>query len=210
MMNVKEIYADAIPSQGGRQIGKYLRRFARMVPKGCAAVELGAWLGSGTAQISLGLLRSGFNCPLFCYDNFKALKTEVEKAALFGVELVENQNTLPLVRKYLRPIYKRIHFIKGNVADIKYNGPPIGLYVDDVSKRIETFLPVITELEPHFIDGAMIVLMDYFFFEKNGNLFHKAQYNWMQENLDRFEFLFRPNPVGSPAFFKYHRRGDGK
>ena len=90
-------------------------------------------------------------------------------------------------------------------TDFKYRTKEIQKKNQNTNKRIETFLPVITELEPHFIDGAMVILMDYFFFEKNGNLFHKAQYNWIQENLNRFEFLYRPNPNGSPAFFKYHR-----
>ena len=47
--------ADQIPSMGGNEIGSVLRDLARQAPADTSIVEVGAWLGAGTAQLALGV-----------------------------------------------------------------------------------------------------------------------------------------------------------
>jgi predicted O-methyltransferase YrrM len=50
-----ELLASRIPSMGGTEIGAQLRRAARLAPANTAIVEVGSWLGAGTAQLALGV-----------------------------------------------------------------------------------------------------------------------------------------------------------
>ena len=50
--------ADRIPSMGGMEIGPALREFARAAGPNKAIVEVGCWLGAGTAQLALGVLEN--------------------------------------------------------------------------------------------------------------------------------------------------------
>lgn len=135
---------------GGGTIGPYLREYAQSVPPHEAVVEVGAWLGGGTQY----LVRNG---PLFVYDRFKATKSEVEKAAKFGVTLAHGENTLPRVRELVPDaIYTR-----GDIREAEYHGPTIGLYVDDASKRRAAWKHSMKVFEPHFRDGTIICLMDH-------------------------------------------------
>ena len=47
--------AEKIPSMGGTEIGALLREAARNAPSNTAIVEVGCWLGAGTAQLALGI-----------------------------------------------------------------------------------------------------------------------------------------------------------
>ena len=56
MVDLNDI-ADGIPSMGGRRFGSLLRRLACDALSGTSIVEVGCWLGAGTAQLALALLR---------------------------------------------------------------------------------------------------------------------------------------------------------
>src|SRR5690606_12370375 len=49
-----ERLADEFPSMGGKKIGPFLRKLARAAPSHTAIVEVGSWLGAGTAQLAIG------------------------------------------------------------------------------------------------------------------------------------------------------------
>jgi hypothetical protein len=139
-----ERHAAAIPSMGGRQIGVILRNLARTAPADTAIVELGAWLGSGTAQLALGLRdRSENRVSIHCFDRFTVLECDVRKAKLEGVKLAVGQPTLPIVQETLEPFGVPITFTQGDLRNAKWSGPPISVYIDDATKTAMLFLPLL-------------------------------------------------------------------
>lgn len=150
----QRLVGSVIPHMGAEKLAPLLRDWAALVPPEQAIVEVGAWLGAGTQY----LVRE--NGPLYVYDGFQANRSEVEKAAKFGVALTVGQDTLPWVKKRLPD---GIHFRKGNLKQSQYDGPPIGLYVDDASKSAKLWTRSMQTFEPHFVEGTVIVLMDYHF-----------------------------------------------
>lgn len=180
-----------IPSMGGYEIGAYLQDEASKAQSGQSIVELGTWLGAGTSQLALGVLQSGNNVEIHCYDLFIAFSSQIEKAKLKGVSLKENQDILPLVKNFLNPFNIQIYYHVGNILDQTYSGPAIKLYIDDACKTKEKFLKALSIFEPYFIPNKTImVLMDYFYYEKKGNqyLFQKT---FIEENPDKFKFIKR-------------------
>jgi hypothetical protein len=120
-----------------------------------AIVEVGAWLGAGTQY----LVRT--DGPLFVFDRFRTVESEVTKAAAFGVNLKVGQDTLPFVKSHIGS--RNVRFVKGNIRNARYTGPPIGLYVDDASKRPPFWNSSMRTFEPHFVSGTILILMDYDF-----------------------------------------------
>ena len=91
--------ADQIPSMGGRKIGAWLRQAARDAPSNTSIVEVGCWLGAGTAQLALGIRERPYpkDVSLHCYDRWKATTSEVDKALRWPLAkpLQESARTLP-------------------------------------------------------------------------------------------------------------------
>lgn len=149
-------YAMGFPHMGGVGISQWLREYAAAVPADQAIVETGCWLGGGTAQMALVA-----KCPIYVYDWWQASAAEVEKAARFGVKLKPKQDTLPMVEEALKPFGADITFAKGLIDQAKYDGPPIGLFVNDAGKKK---LPRILKIfQKRFAPNAIVVLMDYHF-----------------------------------------------
>jgi len=184
------------------------------VPKSSAIVELGCWLGAGTAFLAIGANQSG--ASIHVYDRFKASVDEVVKARKFGVDLIEGQDTLPLVKGYMAPYRRhnlvdpiRIHFNRCNLKDPSYgmydaiwhNG--IGLYVDDATKVQEIWQRAIDKFFLSFIPGkTILVLMDYHFDEKAGDKY-AAQKRYMIEHGDEFEMIADRLEGTTTAVFRY-------
>ena len=139
---------------GSGTIAPWLKEYASAVPPEQAIVEVGAWLGCGTQFMARP------KGELFSYDRFKASKSEVWKAKAFGVDLTVGQDTLPWVKSHLP---EGITFTKGEIMNATYNGPPIGMYVDDASKQPELWAHSMQVFEPHFAEGAILFLMDFDF-----------------------------------------------
>lgn len=206
MIEIIEELARKIPSQGGHGISEQLRSYSSLIPLRTSIIEVGVWMGAGTSHLALGQVEVGGNAKIYCYDKFSANKMEIVKAKKFGINLKLNQDTLPIVKKNLKDIYSNIVFKKGDIKNLEYAGPPIGMYVDDASKREDKFAPVIEALEPHFIDGTIIILMDYYFYQKRkGDEGLKFQMKYMKKRRSNFEFVERINPKSSCATFKYKK-----
>lgn len=140
---------------GSTRLAPWLTRFSSAVPPEMAIVEVGAWLGAGTRY----LVRE--RGPLFVYDKFKTVDSEVPKAAKFGVNLTAGHDTLPFVKAHIGS--PNVRYFKGDIKHARYKGPPIGLYVDDASKRLRLWNSSMKTFEPHFVSGTVLVLMDYDF-----------------------------------------------
>lgn len=141
---------------GATRLEPWFRRFAAAVPSDRAIVEVGSWLGAGTRFL---VRDSG---PLIVYDGFRATASEVVKAAKFGVELKEGQDTLPFVRSHITS--PAVTFVKGKLRHATYDGPAIGLYVDDASKQPDLWKHSMQIFEPWFVPGETILVLQDFDF----------------------------------------------
>jgi len=201
-----------IPSQGGREIGRWLREFAGDVPDGAEIVEVGCWLGAGTAELLQGAVDGA---RVHTYDRWIANDDEVRKAAAQGVELAPGQDTLPTVKEFLEPFTShrkkpwisakpRICYHAGSLRKIEWHGLPIGLYVDDATKVDELWAEAMRAFKPHFIEGAVLVLMDYHFDERAGERYG-AQKRYMAQRAVEYELIDDRLAGTTAAAFGYRK-----
>lgn len=187
--------ANRLPSMGGARIGPLLRRLAHGAPAGTSIVEVGSWLGAGTAQLALGVRerRCTDDVTIHCYDRWRADRTERTKAATFGVRLVPREDTLPRVRRALEPFGVPLRFHQGDIRLARWDGGPISVFVDDTSKTPDLFAQSLRTFGPSWIPGeTTIVLMDYAFWQKSGKLEHRVQVEFIESNRRCFERLDWP------------------
>ena len=208
-MELKELYrlADEIPSMGGTEIGPVLRDYARKAPDKTAVVEVGCWLGAGTAQLALGIRErtNGANLRIYCYDRWTANEAEIEKAASRGLQLQPGEDLLPHAQRMLQPFDVPIEFHQGDLRAAQWNGDPISVYVDDASKTPKLFFHSLRTFGPSWKPGETIVfLMDYDIWKKTGNKDHQCQKEFIEAHPDSFERI--PHP--EVAMFRYRRPVD--
>ena len=164
-----EAAAARIPSMGGRKLAPLLREAARRAPGGTAIVEVGCWIGSGTAQLALGIRgRERPDVALHSFDRWRTTHPgQIARAAREGLRLEPSEDTLPRVRRSLEPFGVPVRFHRGEIEHARWNGGPISVYVDDASKRLPIFCHALATFAPSWIPGeTTIFLMD----------FHKAEF----------------------------------
>ena len=175
-----------IPSMGGRELGPVFARYIDAMPFGLDVVEVGAWLGAGTYELATAMQDHGHvgdgknQSSLHVYDRFIADKGQVVKAAgkhrypagitVDGrgdvLKLKVGMDTLPTVRGFLHP-FKFVKFYKGELGGMSYKkGKGIGVLVVDALKRDPHFTKLMKKLEPHLVPGAVIFLMDFYYYKK--------------------------------------------
>ena len=196
--------ADRIPSMGGKEIGPLLRDLASHAPADTSIVEVGAWLGAGTAQLALGIRdrRRPWDVALHCYDRWQANRSEVDKASGFGVRLALLEDTLPRVRRTLEPFGVPVEYHKGELLESGWKNGPISVYVDDASKMPETFIHALRTFGPWWVPGTtLVVFMDYDYWKASGAAEHRCQKMFVESNGNCFERLERFDP--GHAVFRY-------
>lgn len=199
-----------IPSMGGREIGRHLRKWASECPDETSIIELGVWLGAGTAQLALGVKESGRDVIVHGYDRFRASSSEVKKAEQQGIELVPGQNTEPVVVHLLRSA-GLLHYVGFSIGEIskakRYEDDdgPISMYVDDANKQPGNFIGALRNFGPYWMGRiTIVVLMDYWYFEQKPTKTHlHFQHDWMQRNQFSFEPIMLRMPGTSAAAFRY-------
>jgi hypothetical protein len=192
--------AEKIPSMGGTEIGALLREAARNAPSNTAIVEVGCWLGAGTAQLALGIRerQNPATVQLHTYDRWQASQREVEKAAKSGWRLSIGENTLPRVSQTLSHFIVPIQFHKGDLIQAVWEDGPISVYVDDASKAPLLFANAIETFAPHWIPGETIIfLMDFNLWKTTGSRKHKSQKRFME----RYRYAFERINAGAAAAF---------
>jgi len=188
-MNLEE-YAKSIPSMGGTQIGKYIREYVKQVPENTSIVELGTWMGAGTAQIALGLIEAGKDNHIYTYDRFIVSGRQPIKASWSGVELIDKEDSYLVAKEFLSKFPVNISIIKKEIRDSEYHGGPIGLYIDDACKQEKNFEATQRIFWRHFIPNVTVcIFMDYYLFEKTGSENHKIQYNYMHNHPNQFKLI---------------------
>jgi len=201
------VYARTFPSQGGVEIGPWLEKYASEVPPAALIVEVGCWLGAGTAFLALG---APDDAILHVFDRWHATAEEVEKAAKFGVKFTEGQDTLAMVAERLAPFNAEIRYHQGNIKAISWDRGPIALYVDDATKVAPVWERAMAVFKPHFVPReTILVLMDYFFFEsmrKQGRenwARYRAQADYMNVHAGEFELVAERIGGTTAAVFRY-------
>jgi hypothetical protein len=198
-----------IPSMGGRQIGPFLQRAAAAVPDGMAIVEVGTWLGAGTAELARGVQGRNPVPALHGYDLFTASALEVRRAGAEGITLAVGQDTRPVVEALLAPLGVPVTLHRGNVLDATWQGGEIGLYVDDAAKTPSAFFCALDTFAPCWFPGrTTVVLMDYTFYKRldsaRARRRHRVQEDFVTRHADCFERLDVPEFEGmSCAAFRY-------
>jgi hypothetical protein len=168
LKNLEEA-AQSIPSMGGKELADSFNRYIAEMPNGLDVIEIGAWLGAGTSQMALALIRNGKDkSSMYIYDRFKITKSEREKAEKQGLIIKAGKDSLSHVKKTLAPFAKYVpmYFKKTDAHKATYKGKKkIGLFVLDTAKRGEQFDAVIKHFKKHFIPGVTICFfMDYYYY----------------------------------------------
>jgi hypothetical protein len=164
---------------GGAEIGPWLEAWAREVPRGMAIVELGAWLGAGTQWLCKGAAKSG--AEVHCLDRWRANAEQVAYAARFGVTLRDGEDLRPRVAAL---VGDKATLHKGDLKLMAWNGGPIGLYVDDASKR--RWLRAWGVFGRSFVAGVTrLVMMDFHFPSASPQRsFFKRHASWFEMEAD--------------------------
>jgi hypothetical protein len=206
-----ESLAAKFPSMGGKEIGAFLRNLARNAPAHTTIVEVGSWLGAGTAQLAIGLRERGTDrsVKIHTYDRWVASKPEIAKATQkANLSFEPGQDTLPWVMQSLQPFGAGIEFTKGDIAVVDWAGAPISVYIDDAAKSPSRFFHVLRTFGPAWIPGVtVLVLMDFHYWEKTGSEEHKCQKYFIDAHAEHFSPVaeFRR---GSNAAFIYRKQLD--
>lgn len=137
--------------------GDTLEQYASQVPLHQAIVEVGSWVGASAYHLA----KASGPQPLHLYDKWMANQSEADKLYVRGVPGVKiGQDLLPMCEGNLSEFGDRIHYHKGNIHTSEYNGPQIGLYVDDASKN--SLFKVLPVFHRHFAPGCIVLLMDFY------------------------------------------------
>lgn len=207
--------AARIPCMGAKKIGTILRQAAAEVPAGSCIVEVGAWLGAGTAQLAMGAMASPSGPEVHVFDRFTASASEVGKAAAADITLVEGQDTRPVVGKHLSAFDASVHLHRGDIRDIEWTHGSIGLYVDDASKEMKEFSHVLKTFGPSWVPGqTILIMMDFGYWRKFAHdpaaeKRLRAQYDFITAHPDCFEMVDeRPVKGSSAAIIRYTKAFD--
>jgi hypothetical protein len=206
-----EAAAQAIPSMNTPFASRLLRSLAREAPEGMAIVEVGTWLGSGTAQLALGVSERGDPVPIHSYDRFHADESEARRAVARGLEIAPESDTRPVVERLLKDFPAEIHLHKQDIFGIRWTGGPIGLYVDDAAKRPSAFYHVLETFAPFWVPGrTVVVLQDFDYWKKLSSPRSRRRYRVQRDFVERHPECFTHLPFeelseSSMAIFLYER-----
>lgn len=189
------IKAQRIPSlgNGGNIIGNYLIYYAEKVLGGQCIVEVGPWMGSSTAYLSIGSM-FGNNAPIYTFDKWEADSEYIEKAKKYnGINVKLGQDLFPLFHENMDG-FKNIYPEKKDLFGIEWNhNRKIGMLVLDMGNGKEKTDYALKTFLPHCIVGQTIVFfMDYYFYETHKDLALGYQMRLLHENYYTFEYLTRP------------------
>jgi hypothetical protein len=208
-----ERYAARFPSMGGTLNGPLLRSLAAGAPSDTSIVEVGTWLGAGTAQLALGLQGRADPPTIHCFDMFQASAPEVAQAGEFGVTLEPGQDTSGHVREALAPFGVPVVIHKGDFTKAAWNGGPVSVFVDDGTKWAGPFHRALTAFGPHWIPGVTVIaLMDYLYWQRLPPRKARplmAQQIFMEGHAANFEPVTADYPEGSTTrLFRYREALD--
>lgn len=202
-MTIEELrrYAKTFPSQGGVEIGPWLEKYAAGVPAGSAIVEVGCWLGGGTAHLALGAIQS--RAVIYTHDRFMCVGQEKEKAERYRINLTAHEDTLPRVKAALDHFGVEIVYRKINLKNLTWDSGPIGLYVDDATKVEPLWLKAMEVFKPHFLAGKTHLFLQDYHFDLKGGPNYAAQKRYMKKHAKEFQLIEDKLAGTSCALFRF-------
>lgn len=202
-------FADSIPElgYGGKSIKKELIEYASKVESGYSIIDIGPYMGSTSAYLSIGVMKSGNIVKIHSYDKFIMYRDMALKAKKFnGMEFKEGDNFMDVYVYNTLPFAKYITVEKSDCLDIKkWDGGGIALLVDDISNGKDRTDHLFKTFSHSFIeDKTIIFLMDYYYHETFKNKFRYCKYanDFMIANSKVFRFIKRVDNSRT-AIFQY-------
>jgi len=127
-----------------------------------AVVEVGSWLGRSTVHLAAGLRDGGHAAKLHCFDGFTWSFGDSAKSDL---PLRPGQSFRPYFERNIAPFADRVVAHRTKIADLTWDGGPIGLLFLDAPKRLDDIITTFRVLGPHLIPGrSLIACQDYLYF----------------------------------------------
>ena len=207
ILDKEELKARLIPAMTDLACRRKVREYAKNIERG-SIVEVGAWMGACTSYAAMGLIdgKKNTKIDIHVYDQFKATRSEVEKAEGYALCLYKGEHTKYAFRNFMNPWWNRVNIIThiGSIANSSWIRKPIGLYLDDASKRKVNFSHAMRIFKPYFIPGkTYLFMMDYFYFEKRDDPEYLTQKEYFKKHKDEFQFVERISEDASLAIFLF-------
>jgi hypothetical protein len=122
-----------------------------------AIIELGAWLGAGTAAMAKGIKESGKDSKVHSYDRFRwDPRSHGPKSN--GLRVTD------LFTTYKKNLGELLAFVdphKGEIESYSWSGEPIALMVCDAPKRLKPVAHVLSTFGPYLMPGATMAWQDF-------------------------------------------------
>jgi len=165
------------------------------------AVECGSWLGASCAALCLGLEKAGYEDIMYCFDRWHSNEEEVGKAVKQGQRIANNQNLRPKFLDNVDAVTDiGIETQRTRISESNWCGRDIEIFLLDAAKSSPRFDRTLDIFGPHWVDGAIVGLMDFYFARKIGRVPNQEEY--VEDHADSFE-LVKEFDGCSVAFFRY-------
>jgi hypothetical protein len=142
--------------------------FYRLAKEGAskgAVVELGAWLGAGTAWIAAGVRDSGANAKAKVYDRFDAKANHAVKVKHWcenhGVDKVAVGTPFEQFKTNLGPLLQYVEPSKCEIGGIKWLNGPVSVLICDAPKRVREISSVLTTFRKALEPGSIMAWQDF-------------------------------------------------
>jgi hypothetical protein len=142
--------------------------FYRLAKEGAgkgAVVELGAWLGAGTAWIAAGVRDSGADAKAKVYDRFDAKANHAVKVKHWcenhDVDKVAVGTPFEQFRANLGPLLQYVEPSKCEIGGIKWLNGPVSVLICDAPKRVREISSVLTTFREALKPDSIMAWQDF-------------------------------------------------
>jgi hypothetical protein len=123
-------------------------------------VELGPWLGAGTAHLAAGLRDRGLATRLVAIDRFEWLSVIYD--AKNDRPLRDGDDFEPLFREHTAPVADWIETVRADLEHYFWPGGPIEILVADAPKTVAEVIQLLRGFGPALIPGrSLLTFQDY-------------------------------------------------
>lgn len=130
-----------------------------------AVVELGAWLGAGTAWIAAGVRDSGASTKVKAYDRFADKPILKKKAKHWcdehGVENTAQGTAFEQFRANLGLLLEYVEPSRCEIGGIKWLDGPVSVLICDAPKRVREISSVLTTFRKALQPGSVMAWQDF-------------------------------------------------
>jgi hypothetical protein len=128
-------------------------------------VELGAWLGAGSASIAAGIRDSGADTKAKVYDRFDAKANHAVKVKHWcenhGVDKVAAGTPFEQFKTNLGPLLQYVEPSKCEIGGIKWLNGPVSVLICDAPKRVREISSVLTTFRKALEPGSIMAWQDF-------------------------------------------------